>query len=91
MDILRSRKTGSAFSFNFNLYSTLWIIRIVIRKQSEKYDFSKRISIIDQTINNIVINRLTVERLGEPFSNCRSHALLHNQSSERYVYKQTEW
>ena len=88
---MRSREPGYALSFNFNLYAVYgYKISINIRKQSEKYDSLKRIFIFDQSMNNIVINRLTVERLEEPFSNFRSHALLHNQSSEKYFYKQIE-
>ena len=90
MEILRSKKPGSAFSFKFKLYSFYQIL-IYFRNQSVKVDYSHPIPITSGIQNNIIFNTLFVDMLEKPYSNCRSHVSFGLTDTRQFTYKQKEW
>ena len=93
VNIFKSNKPGPEAGFKL-IISYINIdnrVSLNIRNQSEKVNENKNIYISPGTYTDIPINRVYINRLGPPYSDCKSEVSLELNETRSFPYKQNYW
>ena len=88
---MKSTQPDSRKSLKLVIRNNLNNILINVRNQTEKMNTEKNIYISPGTETNLAINRVFIERLEPPYSNCKSEVSFELNETRSFLYKQKEW